>query len=87
MAKGMTLQEAIARAPDWATHISVSKFNGEPEFYNKFTKDGWYSSSVAWGRVDKPEMVKNTILSRELVDGTSPNWYLEDIAFSSLEND
>lgn len=34
MAKGMTLQEAIDKAPDWATHISVSKYTGVPEYYN-----------------------------------------------------
>lgn len=87
MAKSMTLQEAIDKAPDWATHISVSKFNGEPEFYNKFTKDGWYSRDINQSMSGMPKAIEEDFCARELLAGTNTTWYLEEIAFSGLEND
>lgn len=80
MAKGMTLQEAIDKAPDWATHISVSKYSGRPEFYNS-VKD-YSSCSVIGNRVHN--------VGKEFTDKLTSGdteWEFVPIAPVSLEND
>lgn len=34
----ITLEQAMANAPSWATHISVLRDTGWPEYYNAFDK-------------------------------------------------
>lgn len=78
-----TLQQAIDAAPPWATHISVEKYNGLPEYYN--TLDGDCLSLP----VNNPNGAPVTLgveLSIRLRSGDSV-WELVEIVPESLLNE
>ena len=81
----MNLQEAIKKAPKWATHISVSHYNNCPEFYNSFTGNSFKSLGVKRPN-DEAVEIREPSLSSQLLAGEHDTWYLVKIKSPKLEN-
>lgn len=74
----MDIQEAVNTAPEWATHISIRRYDNQPDFFNsvEFSQNVESYAKHPFGKA----------LFDSIASGEHPSWYFVEIP-RTLENE